>query len=238
MIKDQSLLRLSLTPMSEFEKKKNFFRDSWLTQHNKNEINCEHCLKSDPSKRLPTETKAKMRNEKLRNSFFKNTSSFFKQKELDLDLQLQSSIENLGEIAKNNSLFLKKDSLIKKNINEVKKMTVKNREKFKNKEKKPFYTISVMSKVSNEYFFNNLKLNEIVDENVTDLKALKVNRTKKQIKNVFGIKTLSAKERKLLFKQMVFEFEPERGNFEREYCWEISEFLKKNQENFLMENLP
>lgn len=224
--------------MSEFDQKKKFFHDNWLTPHNKNEINCEHCLKSDPSTRLPTETKTKIINENLRKSFFGNTGSLFKRKEPDLDLQVQSSIEHFGEIAKSNSLFLKKDSLIRKNISEVKKFTLKNRERFKNKEKKPYYTISVMSKVSNEYFFNNLKLDQIVDGNVTDLQLLKVNRTKKQIKNVFRIKTLSEKERKLLFKQMVFEFEPERGNYEKEYCWEISGFLKKNEESFLKENLP
>lgn len=148
--------------------------------------------------------------------------------------QFKKQAEMLLTAKKTYNFEQDKNFYIKKNVKELKNLSKKVKEKRIKRELNPYYTISVMNKIYNEYFFNNLEIGDILkeDKNNINLEQLKYKRTKSQIERVFKIKGLADKERKLLYNQMLFEFDPEKLYYNYEYSKEIYNFLILNENRF------
>lgn len=124
---------------------------------------------------------------------------------------------------------------IERNKADLKNLYKTVKEKHKKQSTNPYYTITIMNKVYNEYFMNNPEVMEILKEfnSNKDVDELKILRTEAQIKRIFAIKSLAKRERKLLYDQMMYEFCPEKNYHELNYCEELTQFLIKHKEDFL-----
>ena len=128
-------------------------------------------------------------------------------------------------------------TFIVRNKCQLKNLSKKVKEKHKIQATNPYYTITIMNKVYNEYFMNNPEILEILKEfnSTKSLDDLKVVRTESQMKRIFALKNIAQKERKLLYDQMVYEFNPEKKYHDLKYSQELTDFLIKNKKNFLKE---
>lgn len=128
-------------------------------------------------------------------------------------------------------------SFIDRNKIQLKNLSKKAKEKQKMHATNPYYTITIMNKIYNEYFMNNPEVLDILREfNTTKgVEELKIIRTQEQIKRIFLIKSLGKKDRKLLYDQMVYEFNPIKQYHDLNYCQNLTEFLNKNKGKFLKE---
>jgi hypothetical protein len=126
---------------------------------------------------------------------------------------------------------------INRNKAQLKNLYKQVKEKHKKQATDPYYTITIMDKVYNEYFMNNPEVLEILKEFNTskDVEELKILRTEAQIKRIFSLKNLAKKDKKLLYDQMIYEFTPEKNYHELNYSEELTKFLIKNKEKFLKE---
>lgn len=133
--------------------------------------------------------------------------------------------------------FQDKKTFIDRNKLQLKNLSKKAKEKQKHHATNPYYTITIMNKIYNEYFMNNPEVLEILQEFNTNknVEELKILRTQEQIKRIFSIKNMSQKDRKLLYDQMIYEFNPLKKYHETIYCEKLTEFLLKNKVKFIKE---
>ncbi len=128
-------------------------------------------------------------------------------------------------------------SFIDKNKIELKNLYKKVKEKHKIQATDPYYMITIMNKVYNEYFMQNPEILDILKEFNTNksIEELKLVRTQAQINRIFALKSLAKKERKLIYYQMIYEFNPLKNYHDLNYSEDLTEFLKKNEKIFLKE---
>lgn len=154
-----------------------------------------------------------------------------------IPLRLGSYIKSFGDNNENYQIFDggKKNMYIERNRRDV----IFNRANKYGKQRKSHkqeakMTLDNFLKLQKEFYFENPEMKEWakeanIEEEIEDVKKARV---KKHINKIFLDMNLDTKDKKLIFKQLLFEFHPDKNFHEPQFSSDIFNYLQENKKFF------